>query len=167
MKPLIILGSSRGDGNTRKLVESIFHEKEMDLIDLTQYNINYYTYDYRHADDDFLSLAEKMLQYDKIVFATPVYWYAMSATLKTFFDRMTDLITIHKELGRALKGKTMYLISCGSDEDLPEGFEIPFHASATYLDMQYGGNLHGWLEQGEVALEVREKISSFVANIYS
>ena len=54
-----------------------------------------------------------MVQYEQIIFATPIYWYAMSAQLKTFFDRMTDLLTIHKPLGRQLrKGKKMFLIAC-------------------------------------------------------
>ncbi len=164
-KPIVILGSARGDGNTRKLVERTFKNQEKDLIDLTMFRVNYYTYDYRHMDDDFLFLAEKMLNYEHIVFATPVYWYAMSAQLKTFFDRLTDLVSVKKEMGRMLKGKTMYLISCGSDGELPEGFEIPFQASATYLDMNFGGHLHGWMEQGKVAAEVQDKITSFVQPI--
>jgi len=160
-QPLVILGSSRSNGNTRLLLEAIFKDTTFDLIDLNQYNINYYTYDNRHAEDDFLALAERMVKYDDIVFATPVYWYSMSAILKTFFDRITDLITTRKDLGRALKGKTLHLISCGSDDDLPEGFTVPFEASAVYLDMKYGGDIHGWIEHGEVPIEVRERIDMF------
>jgi len=54
-QPLVILGSSRSNGNTRLLLEAIFKDTTFDLIDLNQYNINYYTYDNRHAEDDFLS----------------------------------------------------------------------------------------------------------------
>ncbi len=161
---LIILGSSRSKGNTRQLVDAIFQGKKHDLIDLNEYNINYYTYDNLHTNDDFLALAERMVQYEYIIFATPVYWYSMSAILKTFFDRMTDLVTIRKELGRALKNKTLHSISCGSEDDLPEGFTVPFEATAVYLDMKYGGHLHGWLERGEVPPEVREKMATFVEN---
>lgn len=162
---LIILGSSRSDGNTRHLVDVTFRNKKHDIIDLNQYNINYYTYDNRHTDDDFFALAERLVRYEHIVFATPVYWYSMSAILKTFFDRMTDLVTIRKELGRALKNKTLYSISCGSDDDLPEGFTVPFEATAVYLNMKYGSHLHGWLEHGEIPPEVQEKMATFTENL--
>ena len=162
---LIILGSSRSEGNTRHLVDAIFRNKRHELIDLNQYNINYYTYDNRHTNDDFLSLAERMIQHEHIVFATPVYWYSMSAILKTYFDRMTDLVTIRKDLGKALKGKVLYSISCGSDSDLPEGFTVPFEATAVYLNMQYGGPLHAWLEHGEISPEVQEKMATFAENL--
>ncbi len=164
-QPLVILGSSRSEGNTRLLVETIFKDTAFDIIDLNEYNIHYYTYDNRHTDDDFLQLAERMIRYDTIIFATPVYWYAMSAILKTFFDRITDLLTIRKDLGRALKGKMMYLISCGSDDDLPEGFTVPFEASATYLNMQYGGSIHAWVEHGEIPVEVEDRINVFKKSV--
>lgn len=165
-KPLIILGSARSDGNTRHLVNTIFQKKDHDLIDLNEHNVNYYTYDNRHSDDDFIALAERMVQYDHIVFATPVYWYAMSAQLKTFFDRITDLISVRKDLGRALKGKTLHSISCGSDDDLPEGFTVPFEASAVYLDMSYGGHFHAWVEHGEIPPEVHQKMANFAENMF-
>lgn len=163
---LIILGSSRSEGNTRHLVNTIFQNKEHHIIDLNQHNINYYTYDNRHADDDFLILAARMVQYEHIIFATPVYWYSMSAIMKTFFDRITDLVTTRKDLGRALKGKILYSISCGSDDDLPEGFIVPFKESAMYLDMKYGGHFHGWVEHDEISLEVHAKIANFAENIF-
>ena len=42
------------------------------------------------ADDDFLGVAEAMVDAEAILFATPVYWYSMSGRLKRFFDRLTD-----------------------------------------------------------------------------
>ena len=50
-------------------------------------------------------------KYDTIIFATPVYWYSMSGILKVFIDRITDLLTIEKELGRKLRGKKMAVVS--------------------------------------------------------
>ncbi len=44
-------------------------------------------------------------KYDVLIFATPVYWYSMSGIMKVFFDRITDLLTIKKDIGRKLKGK--------------------------------------------------------------
>lgn len=46
---------------------------------------------------------------DNIVFATPVYWYAMSGRMKIFFDRFTDLLYTHKSIGKNLKGKKLFI----------------------------------------------------------
>ena len=64
-------------------------------------------YDYdpaTNAHDDFKFVAGKMLAVDNIVFATPVYWYSMSECMKAFFDRLTDLLSFHKIIGKGLKG---------------------------------------------------------------
>jgi multimeric flavodoxin WrbA len=56
-------------------------------------------------DDGFKPIAEKMAAAEGILFATPVYWYAMSAPLKIFFDRLTDMTENLKALGKQLAGK--------------------------------------------------------------
>ena len=58
--------------------------------------------------------------------------------MKTFIDRWSDLITIRKEMGRALKGKWVYVVSSYGSE-YPCGFEDPFRLTCQYLDMHYGG----------------------------
>lgn len=110
---------------------------DYELIDLRTLKIDAYTYEGVTGEDDFLMVAEKMKAADNIVFATPVYWYSMSFSLKNFFDRLTDLLSTYKPIGKALKGKKTYLISTGTDSDLPEGFEVPFRSTSDYFDMVY------------------------------
>lgn len=43
--------------------------------------------------DDMQELQQKVLNANVIVFATPVYFYCMSAQLKTFIDRLTPFYT--------------------------------------------------------------------------
>ncbi|GLS91469.1 hypothetical protein GCM10007916_25380 [Psychromonas marina] len=74
-----------------------------------------------------------------IVFASPVYWYSMSGQLKVFFDRLSDLLTIEKELGRKLKGKQCSIIATGFDKELPTCFVTPFEMTATYLHLEFKG----------------------------
>lgn len=159
---LIILGSSRSTGNTAKIAAHLASITDYDMIDLTQFNIGPYDYQHKHRNDDFLPLIRKIVaSYDNLIFATPVYWYSMSGTMKIFFDRLTDCMQIEKETGRKLRGKSMGMLSCGSDAEIKPGFEMPFRESANYLGMRYAGEIHTWLEDGKIPLEVEEKILVF------
>jgi len=102
MKTLIILGSSRRDGETKKVIDELVNLTHWDVIDLNDYNFSYYDYEHKNIDDDYIRLMRRILEYDLLVFATPVYWYAMSGIMKVFFDRVTDLLDFEKELGRKL-----------------------------------------------------------------
>ncbi|MFD0794198.1 flavodoxin family protein [Mucilaginibacter litoreus] len=139
-KPLIILGSNRKNSLTETIIRKALNNTEFDIIDLLDYTIVHYNYDGHYpAADEFDDIVDKILSYQNIIFATPVYWYSMSGIMKVFFDRLTDLITIKKELGRKLKGKTASMIAVGADPAIPDGFETPFKHTAAYLGIQYQG----------------------------
>lgn len=164
-KIVIVVGSARTDGNTHQLSQQLAALLSADLIDLTAYQIHPYTYDHRHTDDDFLPLIRKIIaDYDKIIFATPVYWYSMSAQLKIFFDRITDLLQIDKPTGRLLRGKSMGMLSCGNDDSRVPGFAEPFAYSAAYLGMHYLGDVHLWIEnKGNIPDAVNQRLAAFAA----
>ncbi|MEP6929240.1 MAG: NAD(P)H-dependent oxidoreductase, partial [Flavobacterium sp.] len=110
-KTVIILGSSRKNGNTTKIVDQIAKESNIDVINLSDYTISYYDYESKNIDDDFLPLIRRIIEkYDTLIFATPIYWYNMSGIMKVFFDRISDLIRIEKETGRKLRGKKIAVI---------------------------------------------------------
>lgn len=162
MRSIIILGSSRKEGNTFLMAKHLQSLTGFDIINLSDYRIGYFNYDHNYEDDDYLKLMSELIeQYDRFIFATPVYWYTMSAIMKTFFDRFSDLLRAHKELGRKLRGKSMAVLSCGHANDLVNGFEMPFENSANYLGMSYEGNCYTWSEAGEILSEVEEAIQMF------
>lgn len=165
MEILIIQGSARKNGNTNKIVNYIQEKLECDFVDLKNYVISNYDYDSRNKDDDFLPLMREVVEYDLIIFATPIYWYSMSGIMKTFFDRITDCLKIEKETGRKLRGKAMAMVSCGSDDELKEGFAMPFKESALYLGMTYKGSVHTWIENDTISEEVRQKLDRFIDKI--
>ncbi len=136
-KVLVIMGSSRSDGETAKSVDVLIKGQDAEVIDLLKYDIGFFDYDHKNTNDAFFDISKKMFAADKIVLATPVYWYAMSALLKMFFDRLSDLITVRKSDGRLLAGKHVYVLANGTDKDLPEGFDVPFKRTADYFDMNY------------------------------
>jgi len=143
MKPVIIVASSRKDGNTNDLAQKLIELSGWDIINLLDYNISHFDYDHKNTEDDFLPLIEKLiLTYDHFIFVTPVYWYSMSGVLKVFFDRFTDLLTIRKELGRKLKGKKMSVITTSTGDHLDDVFWIPFKETAQYLEMNFIATLH-------------------------
>lgn len=161
-KTVIILGSSRSNGDTRKVIEYLNNNNQYDIIDLNTLNFSYFDYEHKNKDDDFIPLMREIIaKYDTLIFATPVYWYSMSGILKVFFDRITDLITIEKELGRQLRGKNMGAISCSIGNNLGETFWMPFEQSANYLGMNYLGHVHTEVENDAVLKSSKKIIDAF------
>jgi multimeric flavodoxin WrbA len=138
LKTIVIFGSSRSNGDTLDAIKMVTKGKDVPIIDLNKYDITYYDYENKNRDDDFLRLMEQIVEYDQIIFATPVYWYTMSAIMKTFFDRISDVLTIRKPLGRALANKNIFVITSYA-VDMPKGFEDAFSQTAEYMDMHYKG----------------------------
>lgn len=136
--PLIIFGSSRTDGNTLQAIKAVIKDQPIPIVNLSDLNIAYYDYNYENSNDDFITLAEKMVRHNPIILATPVYWYTMSATMKTFIDRWSDLLDIRKDIGRRLTNKELYVIT-SYGTDMPRGFEDAFSQTCDYVDMQYKG----------------------------
>lgn len=142
-KSVIIVGSSRRNGNTTKIVDKIAKPLNIDVINLSDYNFSYYDYESKNRNDDFFQLVKGIIdKYDTLIFASPVYWYSMSGIMKVFFDRFSDLIRIEKETGRKLRGKNMAVISNSSEDKLDYDFYLPFKKSAEYLGMNYLGDKH-------------------------
>lgn len=142
-RKVIIVGSSRSKGNTTKIADEIAARFQIDVINLSDYDISYYDYESRNREDDFLPLICRIIaNYDTLIFATPVYWYSMSGIMKVFFDRFSDLLRIEKETGRQLRGKEFAVISNSHDHQIESDFYIPFRKTADYLGMIYLGDKH-------------------------
>jgi multimeric flavodoxin WrbA len=105
MKVIAIVGSPRKNGNTNYLVDQALqeisnHGIETEKIMLGQYRINgclghenCSSFKVCRQDDDGRWIIEKFSQADGIIIATPVYYYNMTAQMKTFIDRNYFLYT--------------------------------------------------------------------------
>ncbi|PWI30415.1 FMN reductase [Flavobacteriaceae bacterium LYZ1037] len=161
-KSVIIQGSSRSKGDTSLIVNYLASNYHIDVIDLNTKTIGQYDYDYKNEKDDFIATMTEIIEnYDTIIFATPVYWYTMSGIMKAFFDRISDLLRVEKDLGRQLRGKNMAMISTSNMDDLVAGFNMPFVESANYLGMTYLGDIHTWVEGNRIPNIVKTKIDTF------
>lgn len=161
-RTVIIFGSSRKNGATGTVANHLRQLLNCDLIDLNDYEIGYYDYTHRNKQDGYLPLIKDIIdQYEVLIFATPVYWYAMSGIMKVFIDRLTDLLEMEKEWGRKMRGKSMAVLSSSTGDNLGVDFWLPFKEIANYMGMIYLGNIHmveGQQQKVELA-EFAHKIS--------
>lgn len=126
MKNVLIISSSpRKNGNSQMLCEKFSEgakEKghSVDMVRLTDLNIGFC----RACDvclknggncilkDDMPNLIELYKKADVVVLATPVYFYGISAPMKTFIDRMYPIWT---DLGSK---DIYYIVSAGLGEEI-------------------------------------------------
>lgn len=161
-KGVILLGSSNSKGDTFAVSKYLSERTRYPIIDLKTKNIGPFDYEFKNRDDDFLPLIKEIANdFDLIIFATPVYWYTMSGTMKIFFDRISDCLKTEKETGRKLRGMEMAVLSCGSDSELVSGFYMPFVESAKYLVMNYLGEIHCWVEDNKIPEVVAQNLDKF------
>ncbi len=166
MSIVAVLGSARSDGNAARLLDAVLAGRPAQRFDLGALRIRDYAYGRPTEGDDFLAVAEAIAGASGVLFATPVYWYAMSGTLKRFFDRLTDLVTVQKPLGRRLAGRALWVAACGSDPALPQGFEVPFRSTARYFGMTYGGAFYAPMREGEgVSPALKRQAATFGARV--
>ncbi|GAB1462814.1 flavodoxin family protein [Pedobacter sp.] len=139
---VVLLGSSKKDGDTRKAIHDLNAYLSFDVIDLSDYQIGHYDYEHKNSKDGFIPLIGRIVSYKILIFATPVYWYAMSGIMKVFFDRVTDLLDYEKDLGRELRGKDMAVLTSSVGDNLGDSFWLPFKETAKYLGINYVSGLH-------------------------
>lgn len=168
MSYIVIFGSARDNGTTRKAVDKVFQNREHRFVDLRKLNVSHYDYDYKNAGDDFLPLMEDVVRYDNIILASPVYWYSVSAYMKTFLDRWGDLVTTRKDLGQKLKGKKLFVIasfSTGSPLGCT-GFEEPILQTCNYMNIQYGGCYYDYPNEKFVASIGLSSLEEFQSKLF-
>ena len=167
-KFIVIFGSSRSNGHTKKAVDLAFNGIDHEFVDLSELNISEFDYKGRNHEDDFLPLMQKLQTYDHIVLATPIYWYGPSSRMKIFLDRWSDILKWPlKDIGKSLKGKKIYVVSSNGTE-ASRCFEEQFELICEYMNMQYrgcynyhsGNNKQQLLDSEQSLISFREKISS-------
>ncbi|MGV0939859.1 flavodoxin family protein [Empedobacter sp. ULE_I140] len=147
-KQIIINGSHNRDGDTTKLFQEIY--PEIACLKLIDYTIELYNYDETYSDkDQFLEIINQIIEFEEIIFATPVYWYSMSSLMKIFFDRLIDLISSQETIGRKLMGKKVRVITSSIGNHLDDNFFLPFIETVNFLHLEYIGGKH-YLKQNNV-----------------
>jgi multimeric flavodoxin WrbA len=127
-KVLVLLGSPRKKGNSTTLAQKIVEGAESAGATVEQIYLHGQNIAPCHAcygctkpdskscviDDDMQPIYHKLLDADAWVFASPVYWFSMSAQTKLCLDRCFALFNIKKE---AFAGKNIAIAMSYADPD--------------------------------------------------
>jgi multimeric flavodoxin WrbA len=150
LSTIALFASSRRRGNTGQLIDRIALELEIEVIDLTRQRMSSFDYEHRNRNDDFEPLMKRVLEHEQIIFATPIYWYSVSAMMKVFLDRLSDLLELTDLLaeGRRLRGKNAYVVCTSICEEPSATFMAAFRETFEYLGMLFGGVAHVNCENG-------------------
>ncbi|MGI6172778.1 MAG: flavodoxin family protein [Christensenellales bacterium] len=149
MKALILNGSPRKSGNTAYacgiLSEALRGEYDVQIAETASMRIG----GCLNCDacrenggiciqqDDGCALAERIAEADLLVFATPVYWWGMSAQLKLAIDRMYA-----KGDAMTRKRKKTYVVAIGADPVDEEQYTLigrQFALICEYLKWDFSG----------------------------
>jgi len=164
-----IFASANSNGNTRKLMDWISHELNIKVIDLTEKNISPYDYEHKNINDDFMVVMNEILEYEKIIFATPIYWYSVSAQMKAFIDRTTDFLQLEefKHVGRKLRNKTSYVVCTSASEEADSDFLSVFKKTFDYLGVNYKGHVHANCSDGYITDRYTADVDKFIQLVKS
>ena len=164
---IAVFASARRNGNTGNFIDWIADELDIEIIDLSEKDLSPYDYDHKNINDDFLPLMNKLLEYEKIIFVTPVYWYGPSAQMKVFIDRTSDFLDLEelKDIGRKLRGKTAYIVCTSISSDADNSFIHSLKNTFSYLGMEYGGYIHANCENGYIQENYQYDVDRFVSNV--
>ena len=150
LKTLALFASSRRRGNTGQFMDRIATELNIEVVDLASLHLSPYDYDHRNRDDDFEPLMERVLSHEQVIFATPIYWYAVSPAMKVFLDRISDFLEVPDLLpkGRQLRGRNAFIVCTSICDEPSPAFMAAFQETFEYLGMNFGGAAHVNCEHG-------------------
>ena len=162
-----LFSSSRRHGNTGAVLDCIAAEVPIEVIDLSEIGISPYDYSHRNRGDGFEPLIDRVLKYDQVIFVAPVYWYAVPPTMKTFIDRLCDLLELPdlKQKGRQLRGKRALVVATSGIDEISPAFISMFQDTFAYLGMKYGGLLHVNCDGGYRKGCAETEIKSFISRV--
>jgi len=155
-KILIISGSHKKHGNTAALIDWVCEGAkakggEIEIINASRLKPKVIgctscrkcqeIKEYKCIINDEISpVLKKMIAADVIVFATPLYFFAASAPIKTVIDRMFSLYKWDNdtdEFETPLRGKTLALIASAYEDVGLDTLAQPFKLTADYTGMKF------------------------------
>lgn len=147
----VLFGGSRPEGNTAQITKYALEGLDYNWIDLTQHQLNPVR-DLRHENedietypDDYKEIIDKVLESDTVIFASPVYWYSVSASLKAFIDHWSETLIDpnYKDFKEKMAKIDFRLILVGGD--CPKVKAKPCITQMKYTLDFIGAELNGYI----------------------
>lgn len=149
MKVLVLTGSPRKNGNSNTLAERFIQGAKEAGHDITRFDSAFKNVNPCTAcndcgmngdcvqKDDFLSVRPALLEADLVAFATPMYYFGMSAQLKAVIDRFYSVSS------RLHGGKRAVLMMTYANSAASEAVPIHSHYEVLlrYLDWTDAGRV--------------------------
>lgn len=153
MKIVVLMASPNTDGSTRILAESFAKGAEegghsVEIIDVCTLNIapctgcvacGYEGDCVQHDDNEIIR--RKLLSCDMVVFATPLYYYGMSAQLKTVVDRFC---AYNSSLNRRHLKSALLTVAWNSQDWTFEALEAHYKTLVRYINFEDMGMVLGY-----------------------
>lgn len=164
MKNIVLLtGSARRDGNTDLLASAFiegakeaghsvfrFDAAEKNIDDCKGCDCCFSNGQACVYDDDFRELAPRLEEADLLVFATPLYWFTFSTSIKAAMDKMYAFIVGQ----RPMAVKQCVLLVCGEDKKRSafDGIVASYKTMLAYKGWQDAGQIvvTNVLHKGEI-----------------
>ena len=152
MKIVVLMGSPNRAGSTALLVDSFVKGAEESghtcgVIDVCRANVHPCMgcvrcgYEGPCAQRDGMEeIREKLLAADMVVFATPLYYYGMSAQLKTVVDRFR---AFHSSLNRRRLKSALLTVAWNADDWTFDALAAHYKTLVRYLNLEDRGMVLG------------------------
>ncbi|MEU6395978.1 NAD(P)H-dependent oxidoreductase [Streptomyces cinnamoneus] len=152
---LFVLGSSRPDGNTEILARAAAEQLPAGIpqrwVDLAKDPLPDFQ-DGRHEDGTWPvgeqeeELRRLTLEATDVVIASPLYWYAVSASTKRYLDYWSGWLGVPGlDFKKRMGGRTLWGVTAMAEENeaTADGLITSLNNTAAYMGMRFGGLLLG------------------------
>ena len=153
MKITVLMGSPNRNGSTAILVENFARGAEeaghaVDVVDVCHANIHPCTGCVKCGyegpcvqKDDVEVIRKKLLASDMVVFATPLYYYGMTAQLKTVVDRFC---AYNSSLNSRHLKSALLTVAWNADDWTFEALEAHYKTLVRYINFRDCGMVLGY-----------------------
>ena len=153
MNIIVLMGSPNKKGSTSILVDSFKKGAEennntVEVIDVCHADIRPCTgcvacgYEGDCVQrDDMLNIRQKLLDCDMVVFATPLYYYGMSAQLKTVVDRFCSF---NSSLNRRHLKSALLTVAWNADDWTFDALTAHYKTLVRYINFEDMGMVLGY-----------------------
>lgn len=153
MKVIVLMGSPNKKGSTNVLVESFVRGASeaghrCEVVDVCHADIHpcmgCVACGYEGPcvqKDDVEAIKAKLLAADMVVFATPLYYYGMSAQLKTMVDRFC---AFNSSLNRRHLKSALLTVAWNADDWTFDALEAHYRTLVRYLNFDDQGMVLGY-----------------------